>query len=684
MAQQIILADKLVPNFQSIRRCNNYDVLQNIPYSLECKIVGQLLLDHPLGYALTTTADVPVIVGYQGVVDKKKDVIQYPHFIKFIIIDLMKKFDSIPQRLEEEYHSIKDDISLLSVYFTGNMIIQGILIPDAFITDEIRTTKEYKEYEQVFVGVDVPMIQQLVVSTQGTYRNTPRALRSPTLTTDIASKKKRKQVAGETSSPRKSLKVTIRQKNARTTLTPPPCDDQESNDMAEATLLSLTLHKTALAVEARENIAKVQEKLEEEEIEKMDECEDNEESYASEFADSMFQDDDNDYDNRIEPKKDDKKDAKKANDEKKKDETGSMDTRKEKMQTPIPSPTRSPRKTLSSNKTLSQELTETASPSTSKAQRKIRRISSKYNHIPGVIHRICRHQGYMIQHIEKKYVTDYEFWKVHGKVDKVLYEIIPHIAENATDDLIEGNLKRFVADTIIQECDVLQAEVPALVSKESANQAPPIIEEIFKNYVSNNVIQVHPTTSTSTSTTSSVVHQQQLYLNMNYNLQDQAADPELWDALKRKFEKSSTLTTSYRDDAFRLQHHDDHQQPTSTYVSKRQQQQQDLDAWIEPQVIDEDEEILEDTTPKLIDKFQNVDKHIPTIYNYARIMATLNDVIIFYGPQRNPNEPPRYLYNKDLFFLKYGNTEERSYILSLYKIHVVPFPKDDLEEKLKR
>ncbi|GJR68132.1 hypothetical protein Tco_0014197 [Tanacetum coccineum] len=640
MAQQIILADQLVPKFQSIRRCNNYDVLQNIPYSLECKIVGQLLLDHPLSYALTTTADVPVIVGYQGVVDKKKDVIQYPHFTKFIIVDLIKKFDSIPQRLEEEYHSIKDDILLVSVYFTGNMIIQGMLILDAFITDEICTTKEYKEYEQVFVGVDVPMIQpQLVVSTQGTYRNTPRALRSPTLTTDIALKKKRKQVAGETSSPRKSLKVTIRQKIARTTLISPLCDDQESNDMAEATLLSLTLHKTTLAVEARENIAKVQEKLEEEAIEKMDECEGDEESYASDFATSMFQDDDDDYDNRIELKKDDKKDAEKANDDKKKDETGSKETRKEKMQTPIPSPTRSPRKTLSLNKTLSQELTETASPSnatTSKAQRKIRRISSKYNHIPGVIHRICRHQGYMIQHMEKKYVTDYEFWKVHGKVDKVLHEIIPHIAEKATDDLIE----------------------------EFANQAPPIIKEIFKNYVSNNVIQVHPTTSTSTSTTSSVVLQQQLYLKMNYNLQDQAADPKLCDALKQVLHQSN---------------------------------QQDWDAWIEPQVIDEDEEILEDTTPKLIDKFQNVDKHIPTIYNYARIMDTLNDesrqedikqsksyAQVFYGPQKNPNEPPRYLYNKDLFFLKYGNTEERSYILSLYKIHVVPFPEDDLEEKLKR
>ncbi|GKA18524.1 hypothetical protein Tco_0698439 [Tanacetum coccineum] len=60
--QQIILADHLVTTkYQSIRRCNNYVVLRNILCSMECKIVGQILVDHALSYALTTTADVPVV-----------------------------------------------------------------------------------------------------------------------------------------------------------------------------------------------------------------------------------------------------------------------------------------------------------------------------------------------------------------------------------------------------------------------------------------------------------------------------------------------------------------------------------------------------------------------------------------------------------------------------------------------
>ncbi|GKD40391.1 hypothetical protein Tco_1260598, partial [Tanacetum coccineum] len=53
------------------------------------------------------------IVRYQGDANKhKKDVIQYPRFTNLIISNLMKKFDFIPQRLEEDYHSIKDDIPL--------------------------------------------------------------------------------------------------------------------------------------------------------------------------------------------------------------------------------------------------------------------------------------------------------------------------------------------------------------------------------------------------------------------------------------------------------------------------------------------------------------------------------------------------------------------------------------------
>ncbi|GKC89003.1 hypothetical protein Tco_1149652 [Tanacetum coccineum] len=73
--QPIILADQLVHKVQRIRRCNNYDVLQNISCSPECKTVGQLLLDSPLSYALTAITDVLEI---DYTVDMFRSTLQLP------------------------------------------------------------------------------------------------------------------------------------------------------------------------------------------------------------------------------------------------------------------------------------------------------------------------------------------------------------------------------------------------------------------------------------------------------------------------------------------------------------------------------------------------------------------------------------------------------------------------------
>ncbi|GJR88845.1 retrovirus-related pol polyprotein from transposon TNT 1-94 [Tanacetum coccineum] len=369
MAQQVIPAAQLVPRFHTIRRCNNYAVLQSILCSPECKIVGQILLDHPLSYALTATVDVLVVylqqfwrtvrkvpgpedmikfmlntqefiytvdmVSYQGVVDKvsafyTKNLSQpwqtmfkvFNHCLTIRTyghdqtnINILQMFHGVINRtnvdyaallwIEDDYHSIKDDIPLVSVYTAGNVLVRGMLIPDEFLTREIRATNDFKEYETV-----------------------------------------------------------------------------ERDEITEATLLSLTLHKTTLAAEAQENIAKVQEKLAEEESEKMVEGDKDEESYASEFVDSVLNDDVDDSGTRLEPrshkenpekvddddveiekeKKDEDIEKEKNNENVKEtdkvvkekdivdDVTGSMEIRKEQKQTLIPSPTRSPRNVSSSDK----------------------------------------------------------------------------------------------------------------------------------------------------------------------------------------------------------------------------------------------------------------------------------------------------------------------------------------------
>ncbi|GJX34142.1 hypothetical protein Tco_0245699 [Tanacetum coccineum] len=477
-------------------------------------------------------------------------------YASLLWLDFLHRFDSIPKRLKEEYHSIKDDVSLVSVYTTRNVTVKGMLISDVFLTDDIRETQEYKNYVKEFVRID--------------------------------KKQKSKQVAGEPSTPRKTLKIA----------------------------------------EEQENMAAVEEQLLKGGVEKIVEGED-EESYASEFADSVFFDEEDSGtridlgshkenpktidDDDVEEKKDDKKDDDDDDDDNddhddhaldRNKRTDSSEDRTEKTQTPISSPPRSPRKDLSLDKAISKELTvyvsSTPTPTTS-SQRRAKLISKKYSHITGALKRICKRQVFIIKQIEKKYVTNCEFQGIKERVDTVLHEMIPQITSKATNYLIDDNLPRVMADVII--------------------------EELFQIHMKNNVITIHHTTSISTVTTTTADLQHQLFVKMKSNLQDQVADPELWDVLKRKFEKSLTASAPYRIDAFHKRDHDDYQ---------------------------------EDDAPPEEDirvKRKNTSKGSKSTS----------------GPQRNPNELPRYLYNKDLFFLKYGNSEERKYALLLHKIHGVPF-----------
>ncbi|GJW67985.1 hypothetical protein Tco_0122409 [Tanacetum coccineum] len=143
--------------------------------------------------------------------------------------------------------------------------------------------------------------------------------------------------------------------------------------------------------------------------------------------------------------------------------------------------------------------------------------------------------------------------------------------------------------------------------------------------------------------------------------------------------------------------------------------------------INKDDEISKDASPEFFEEIKSVgDKKVPTIADHERMEVTLKDMMsnqfknaeeyayhieqatnymenqivwkrteedlmvlekeahVFYSPQRNPNESLRYLYNKDLFYLKYRNTETKKYVLSLHKIHETSFPENDLEEHITR
>ncbi|GKE17987.1 hypothetical protein Tco_1425564 [Tanacetum coccineum] len=253
----------------------------------------------------------------------------------------------------------------------------------------------------------------------------------------------------------------------------------------------------------------------------MVEGEEDEESYASEFVDSLFNDDD-ESDTRLEPRshkenpelvndnnvtinKDDKKDGDvvKTDDvaeEKDNDDhtnhtlvethvTGSMKTRNEQMQTPIPAPNRSPRKDLSSGKTISEELTAPVSPITATTSKtKIKRgfTSNNKKILPGSIAGMCRRRGQIRTHIKTKFVT-HEFFM--GKIGEVLdhcNNVVPEMTFAKTNEMIKEEMPRL-----------------------------------------NTTLNLYRATSSSTAKTSTAALQHQLYLKMKSKPQDQAADPEL-------------------------------------------------------------------------------------------------------------------------------------------------------------
>ncbi|GJX12431.1 hypothetical protein Tco_0204189 [Tanacetum coccineum] len=368
-----------------------------------------------------------------------------------------------------------------------------------FLPDEIRATIKYKEYEKVFVGIDVPTIQpQPVESTQRTNRR-PKAIRTPTPTAEsVQKKRKSKIVTRESSIPRKSLKVTIRQKKPSATSMSPLSDDRERDEIAETTILSLTKHKTALAVEPQENIAK-----DEEDTRTRIEPESHKEHPEVVIDDNVDKENKEDdvNDDFEKEKKDDEKDDDDKNDDK---VSGSLETRNEQTHTPIPSPPRSPRNDLSSDKTISKELTVNISPThdtTSKDPSMSQPTSSTTKIPPGSVAELSRRHGQLREQLMNTFITKEYFEGKRKEMSDKLNNLVPELNVEKTNELMREAISRIVNDTVKKDKEIFSDVVPELVSKEFATHAPKIIEELFKLHMKNKVLNVHPIVSTPTATT---------------------------------------------------------------------------------------------------------------------------------------------------------------------------------------
>ncbi|GJR64867.1 hypothetical protein Tco_0010932 [Tanacetum coccineum] len=219
---------------------------------------------------------------------------------------------------------------------------------------------------------------------------------------------------------------------------------------------------------------------------------------------------------------------------------GSMETRNEHMQTSNPTPNRSPRKDLSSDNTISEELTATVSPTTattSKVKSKRGFTFNKKTILLGSIAGMSRWRGQIHNHIKNKFVT-HDFFM--GKIREVLdhcNKVVPELAIAKTNEMIKEEMPRLVHLAVTKDQEITSINVPELISNELATHVPKIFEELFQKHMQNTTLNLYPTTSSSNAEISTTDLQHQLYLKMKLSPQDQAADPELWEILKTKFEK---------------------------------------------------------------------------------------------------------------------------------------------------
>ncbi|GKC43762.1 hypothetical protein Tco_1061484 [Tanacetum coccineum] len=138
----------------------------------------------------------------------------------------------------------------------------------------------------------------------------------------------------------------------------------------------------------------------------------------------------------------------------------------------------------------------------------------------------------------------------------ILAKVQEKLDEEEIDKMVEGNTYEEsyaseFADSILndegadvddiginKDREVSPVDISGMVSKEFSTHGPKLIEEFFRKHMQNTTLNIYPKTSSSTASTSFTDLQQQLYLNMKAKPQDQAADPEIWEILKAKFEKS--------------------------------------------------------------------------------------------------------------------------------------------------
>ncbi|GJR46115.1 hypothetical protein Tco_1314218 [Tanacetum coccineum] len=386
--------------------------------------------------------------------------IPYPRFTKIIISHYMTIFPDISRRARDIYHNLQDDDIMKNIFNSGrNKNKVGMRIPAWMITEEMKQTEHYRMYVEVF-GLDVPLTQsQPTESTQGTHRTTS-APRSPNPITEAA----------ESSAPKRSTVIRFRLPERRSTrLTPPapvPTADKADEMLLQDTLqVSLAEHKSREEQEARENVALVNEHLATAEIDKLVDDSEN----VVDDSSPPRNDDTTIPGTRLEPRSDKESPEVEITKENKEDITNivppvNVDDEEDKItdevyelkrrekgkdveesrNSPIPTPTRSPRNfsnLVSSDTEKLQELTVThTTPSSSSPHTKLTKMNhllsllktkpTRFKRHKSFFHELQERYGYLFAHLRERFMPRKSSEQLADDLHDVMAETLPSMVKD--------------------------------------------------------------------------------------------------------------------------------------------------------------------------------------------------------------------------------------------------------------
>ncbi|GJX59551.1 hypothetical protein Tco_0290941 [Tanacetum coccineum] len=293
--------------------------------------------------------------------------------------------------------------------------------------------------------------------------------------------------------------------------------------------------------------------------------------------------------------------------------------------------------------------------------------------------------------------------------------------------------ERLISKAILQERGRMQAQISSQIQNTIKNSIPSLVDASVRSYMSGHILHVHP----AQVQPSSVPEQQyQLYLAMKADPLLQQQDIAIWLALQIKFEKTQVPHTACRPSAIRPRDQDDphddahlegensgKRQKTSEYeayvsgesssrqvnieetcpsTSGNQEQDAEFDFWTESYASDDDEiptkQVLQDIMEEIsliIDEVK-LKKMADEMLRQRCTSGDEHQKEILVSPhprkitplvqscQRDHEAPALSLINKDLLYLKKGNSGPEKIVLSLHKFPAIVFNDDDIKERTSR